>query len=639
MDFFWRKLLYKNRKSSKKEKEIDILCKKLKKYYGKKNFRALAIKNNALKLVNSRNTTERLKGLEKLLYNGSLPDINNKKSEERIDILKEIIAAKIAKYSVEKQLEKQITARMKERQKEYYNQIKREIISKNNTHHNPGAFKKLARLEKMETGGLNKSTLEMIRPNSFDEIIGQKLAIKALVSKIVSPYPQHIILYGPPGVGKTTAARLTLQEAKNRQHTPFGENAKFVEVDGSTLRWDPAEATNPLLGSVHDPIYQGAESSLAKNGVPEPKTGLVTEAHGGILFIDEIGEMDPMLQNKLLKVMEDKRVKFESSYYNENKDDIPLYIKKLFKEGAPADFVLIGATTKSPQQLNSAFRSRSSEVFFNSLSREDIINIINNTANKLKINLDRQIPVVISKYTTEARKAINLLLDALSLTMYENNYSLKKQKNLFIDIKTIYEVIQNRRMIPNQLVEVNPGKEVGHVFGLGVHGFKGKVLEIEGIAFKAAQKGQGQLRFNQSAGSMARDSFFNATSVLKKLTGKNIKDYDIHVNIIGGNKIDGPSAGLAILMTIISAVEKIPLLQNVAVTGEVSIQGKIKPVGGIREKIYAAEQAGIKKIIIPENNIKNLNINTKIELIPVSNINEIFSVMNDNKVKLLNGYI
>jgi ATP-dependent Lon protease len=110
---------------------------------------------------------------------------------------------------------------------------------------------------------LNKNIQELLRPESFDEIVGQKRAIQSILSKIASPYPQHIILYGPPGVGKTTAARIALEEAKKLKYTPFDKNAKFVEVDGTTLRWDPREITNPLLGSVHDPIYQGSKKGLS----------------------------------------------------------------------------------------------------------------------------------------------------------------------------------------------------------------------------------------------------------------------------------------------------------------------------------------------------------------------------------------
>ena len=83
-----------------------------------------------------------------------------------------------------------------------------------------------------------------------------------------------------------------------------------METDGTTLRYDPRGIANPLLGSVHDPIYQGARRDLADSGIPEPKPGLVTDAHGGILFIDEIGELDDTLQNELLKVLEDKRAYF-----------------------------------------------------------------------------------------------------------------------------------------------------------------------------------------------------------------------------------------------------------------------------------------------------------------------------------------
>ena len=97
-----------------------------------------------------------------------------------------------------------------------------------------------------------------MRPKALEEVVGQESAISSLLAKLSSPFPQHILLYGPPGVGKTTVAWLALKYAQAKSYTPFGEDAPFIEVDGTTLRWDPREVTNPLLGSVHDPIYQGA---------------------------------------------------------------------------------------------------------------------------------------------------------------------------------------------------------------------------------------------------------------------------------------------------------------------------------------------------------------------------------------------
>ena len=136
---------------------------------------------------------------------------------------------------------------------------------------------------------------------------------------------------------------------------------------------------------------------MADDGIPEPKPGLVTDAHGGILFIDEIGELDPILLNKLLKVLEDKRVPFESAYYDEENPYVPAYIKKLFRDGAPADFILIGATTREPQEINPAIRSRCAEVFFEPLRPEDVETIVKNAAEKLKVSLEDGVAGMISE--------------------------------------------------------------------------------------------------------------------------------------------------------------------------------------------------------------------------------------------------
>jgi len=397
-------------------------------------------------------------------------------------------------------------------------------------------------------------------------------------------------------------------------------------VDGTTLRWDPREIANPLLGSVHDPIYQGSKRDLAETGIPEPKPGLVTEAHGGVLFIDEIGELDSTLQNKLLKVLEDKRVEFSSSYYDPDDQNTPQYIKFLFDKGAPADFVLIGATTREPGEINPALRSRCTEVYFEPLSTKDIENIVLNAAKKLNLKLEDGIAKEISRYTIEGRKAVNLLADVYGYVLYNKGYN--EDKDTLITFEDLNEVISISRMKPYEETNNNSEKEVGQIYGLGVAGFLGSTLEIEAVVFEAKEKGAGTVRFNETAGSMAKDSVFNAASVIRKITNKDIKDYDIHVNIVGGGKIDGPSAGAAITVCIISALLNKPIRQDIAVTGEVSLRGKVKPVGGIFEKVYGARRKGIKTVVVPKDNEKEVPVGLEdIEVQVVSTIEELLDIV------------
>ena len=96
------------------------------------------------------------------------------------------------------------------------------------------------------------------------------------------------------------------------------------------IRFDERSIADPLIGSVHDPIYQGA-GAYGQAGLPQPKPGAVTKANGGVLFLDEIGELHPVQLNKLLKVMEDRKVFFESAYYSKADKNIPEYIQDVYK--------------------------------------------------------------------------------------------------------------------------------------------------------------------------------------------------------------------------------------------------------------------------------------------------------------------
>ena len=607
-------------------------------------------KMNAMALMRSDDRRERVLALMRILEEDPLlsPPPSEAELPEIIARMTEQVAGILARRDLEDRIERKVNEKLEKDHEEYVEDIRRQVISEEN----PGAEsphdkKKREELEALENIHLTQSVMELLRPQNFDEIVGQERAVRSLMAKLSSPYPQHLLLYGPPGVGKTTAARLVLEAAKRRAVSPFGEDAPFVETDGTTLRWDPRDMTNPLLGSVHDPIYQGAQKNLADSGVPEPKPGLVTDAHGGILFIDEIGEMDEMLQNKLLKVLEDKRAYFESAYYDPDDKRVPPYIRKLFEEGAPADFVLIGATTREPDHVNPALRSRCAEIYFEPLTPAHILTIVENAAERLNVTLAPGAAELISAYTIEGRKAINILADAYSLALNQFEEEEIKRivsretisenaadddmgteteflgevphrdhvQNVSRETKTpplevtradIYEVAQVSRLHQFGRKKASDTPAVGRVFGLGVAGFLGSIIEIEAVSFPAAEKGKGTVRFNETAGSMAKDSVFNAASVMRQLTGRDIHDYDIHVNVIGGGNIDGPSAGTAILAAIVSAVTGSAIRQDTAVTGEISLQGEIKPVGGVFEKAYGARQAGISTLIIPWENKKDL---------------------------------
>ena len=594
--------------------------------YGTDHLVLKASKLGALELLRSDNLAERVLGLQIVVYEDpTLEEVPVASAIPGIlDTIRDKVADIIARRHVEDDLERKIIEKMQQRQDEYIEEIKMMVLKeRSSSPENAQTLKRLALLEKKEQTKLTRSVMEVLRPDSLEGIVGQERGVKALVSKIASPFPQHILIYGPPGVGKTSAARLALEEAKRHSATPFSQDAPFIEANGATLRWDSREVTNPLLGSVHDPIYQGAKREFAETGIPEPKLGLVSDANGGVLFIDEIGEMDPILLNKLMKVLEDKRVEFESSYYDPHDERVPQYIKKLFEHGAPADFVLIGATTRDPEELNPALRSRCAEVFFEPLTPVDIQRIVKNAASKLGVSMEPGVPEIISDYVVEGRKANNLLADAYSLALYKMGGNTKE---ITITCEDVYEVVQNSRLAPNVTHKVKDNYEIGRTFGLGVSGFMGSIIEIEAVAFPSGKKGEGKLRFNDTAGSMAKDSFFNAAAVIRKITGKELSNYDVHVNVVGGARIDGPSAGCAIMLSMISAITQNPLLQSVAMTGEISIQGKIKPVGGMTEKIYGAKLAGMKTVLIPQENKTDIPPGLKgIQVIPVATVQEVIS--------------
>jgi Lon-like ATP-dependent protease len=489
--------------------------------------------------------------------------------------------------------------------------------------------KEMDKLREMKSISLTQPLTEKSRPTKFEDVIGQEKGIKALQAAICGPNPQHVIIYGPPGIGKTAAARLVLEDAKKRERSPFNEISKFIEIDATTVRFDERGIADPLIGSVHDPIYQGA-GPLGVAGVPQPKPGAVTKAHGGILFIDEIGELHPIEMNKLLKVLEDRKVFLDSAYYNGEDPNTPLYIKEVFDEGLPADFRLIGATTRNPEEITPAIRSRCVEIFFRALLPEELQIIAENSIKKMGLKICDKALKLIGKYSNNGRDTVNLIQLACGIAINDERDE--------VSIEDIEWVIENGQYSPRSETTICDKPQIGYVNGLAVYGANmGAVMEIEANAKKIKlRKGilkvTGIIEEEEISStnkklkrkSTARSSVENVLTVLEKYFNIDCNDYDIHVNFPGGAPVDGPSAGISIATAIYSAIKCIPVDNMVAMTGEISIHGNVKPIGGVSAKIAAAKKAGATKVIIPRDNWQDsFKSIENILIIPVSNIDEV----------------
>lgn len=489
--------------------------------------------------------------------------------------------------------------------------------------------KEMEKLRKLRAVSLTKPLAERTRPATMNDIVGQKDGLRALKAALCSANPQHVIIYGPPGVGKTAAARVVMEEAKKNPISPFKSDAKFVEMDATIARFDERGIADPLIGSVHDPIYQGA-GAMGVAGIPQPKPGAVTKAHGGILFIDEIGELHSIQMNKMLKVLEDRKVYLESAYYNSEDSGTPAYIHDIFQNGLPADFRLVGATTRSAHEIPPALRSRCMEIYFRPLLPDEIAQIAEDAVKRIGFQPCPEAIEVIKKFATNGREAVNMVQLAAGLALTEQRDHL-----LASDLEW---VATSSQLAPRPDRKINEQSEIGVVNGLAVYGPNmGTLLEIEATAV-LAQKGKGVYTITgvvdeEEIGggnrtlrrkSMAKGSVENVLTVLKSI-GLHPANYDLHINFPGGTPIDGPSAGLAIATAIASAIKRVPVDNRIAMTGELGIHGKVKPVGGVVAKVEAAFQAGATTVLIPKDNWQTLFEGLQgLKVIPVESVSEVF---------------
>ena len=349
-----------------------------------------------------------------------------------------------------------------------------------------------------------------------------------------------------------------------------------------------------------------------------------------MLFLDEIGELHPVQMNKLLKVLEDRKVRFESSYYNPSDPHTPRHIHDIFQNGLPADFRLIGATTRSPSDLPPALRSRCMEIFFRALEPDELAGIARHAAEKAGYTLSDENSGLIGKYSDSGREAVNIVQMAGGRAQMNGR--------TVIGQSDIEWVISCGHYSARPVPEKRNRPAVGLVNGLAVHGsHQGAVMPIEAVALpgngqvhitgiveeETLSSGRGQTLKRSGTAKIAAD---NAITVLRSM-GLPVSKHDLHINFPGGMPVDGPSAGAAMALVGWSALTQTPVSCDTALTGELSVCGRIMPVGGVPEKIQAAEKLGLKRVLIPDANRQDRHADMGIEVIPVSTLSEVISLM------------
>ena len=419
--------------------------------------------------------------------------------------------------------------------------------------------------------------------------------------------------------------------------------APFIDATGAHA--------GALLGDVlHDPLQSGGLGTPAHERVT---SGMIHKANGGVLFIDEIALLDPHSQQELLTSLQEKKYKITGQSERSSGAMVAT-------EPVPCDFILAAAgNLETIEKMHPALRSRirgyGYEVYMNETmddSQENRNKIAQFIAQE--VVKDKRIPhfkkEAVEEIIQEARKMAGTsgkltvrLRELGGLVRASGDLALENNSN-FVERDHIIKAKQFARPLEQQLADkyienkkkyeviITEGSRIGRINGLAVMGsgaaLSGIVLPIESEVTLGGQKEEfvatGQL------GEIAKEAVKNVSAIVLKYFGEDIKEkYDIFIQFLytAGSGVEGDSASIAVATAIVSALKKIPIRQDTAMTGSLSIRGEVLPIGGVTAKVEAAIEAGIKRVIVPKENYNDLVLSkeqkSKIEIIPVENFTQV----------------
>lgn len=431
-------------------------------------------------------------------------------------------------------------------------------------------------------------------------------------------------------------------------HDP-GDMPPFIDATGTHA--------GALLGDVrHDPFQSGGLETPSHDRI-EP--GAIHKANKGVLYIDEINMLRMESQQALLTAMQEKKM----SITGQSERSSGALVKS---EPVPCDFILVCAgNLDALQGMHPALRSRirgyGYEVYMKSTmpdTQENRQNIVRFVAQEVR--KDGKIPhfdkYAVAEILREAQRRsgrkgeLTLRMRELGGLIRISGDMAKQRKSKLVTKEDVIMARHTARSLEQQIADEsikslkryelfkNTGYEVGMINGLAVLSNSNNMSEMSGMVMPLAaevtpalNKKGGRIVATGKLGDIAKEAVENISAVIKKYTLTDLSEHDIHLQYVGAyNGVDGDSASITMATVIISALDDIPIRQDMAMTGSLNVRGHVLPIGGVTAKLEAAAEAGIKMALIPKDNAKDVMIEAKyydmMDIYTVQNLRDVFEM-------------
>ncbi len=491
------------------------------------------------------------------------------------------------------------------------------------------------------------------RASMMTTIIVVIILMSALLAFLIQPPNPMVLLFG---ILVAAIIFMATRYTGNRQdmlivpkllvgHDPDDE-PPFVDATGSHA--------GALLGDVrHDPFQSGGLETPSHERV---ESGAIHKAHKGVLFVDEINTLRIESQQNLLTALQEKSF----SILGQSERSAGAMVKT---EPVPCDFILVAAgNLDALQGMHPALRSRIRGYGYEVYVKSSMPDTVENRERMVRFVAQEVVkdgkiphfdPMAVMEILREAQRRagrrgqLTLRLRELGGLIRVAGDIAREESVEFAGAEHVLAAKRMARSLEQQVADryierrqdyrtfVTEGAQVGTVNGLAVLNadpsmaeFSGIVLPIVAEVTPAQSRNDGKIIATGRLGEIAKEAVQNVSALIKKYTGEDVSNYDIHVQFVGTHEgVEGDSASISVATAVISALEEIEVDQTVAMTGSLSIRGQVLPVGGITAKVEAAAEMGFRTVLIPKANANDVLIESryvdKVEIIPVDTLKEV----------------